>query len=91
MKSFSGQNYHVRVHQQVAMCPGLIIRKVARNPNLLLFFPKINITKLAGCVLDLQKSNNKESSLASVYLILFLPRSNVSLSSCIYSGTMILS
>ena len=71
---FSGQNYHARVHQQVAMCPGLIIRKVAWNPILLLFFPKINITKLVGCALDLKKkkkSSNKESSLASVYLYLF--------------------
>lgn len=72
-EEFSGQNYHARVHQQVAMCPGLIIRKVAWNPILLLFFPKINITKLVGCALDLKKkkSSNKESSLASVYLYLF--------------------
>lgn len=54
-EEFSGQNYHARVHQQVAMCPGLIIRKVAWNPILLLFFPKINITKLVGCALDLKK------------------------------------
>lgn len=75
------------------MCPGWIIRKVAWNPNLLLFFPKINITKLAGCALNVKKkkkSSNKESSLASVYLFLFFTRSNVSLSSCIYSGIMIL-
>lgn len=37
------------------MCPGLIIRKVAWNPILLLFFPKINITKLVGCALDFKK------------------------------------
>ena len=59
------------------MCPGLIIRKVAWNPILLPFFPKINITKLVGCALDFKKkkkkkkSSNKESSLASVYLYLF--------------------
>lgn len=37
------------------MYPGLIIRKVVWNVNLLLFFPKINITKLAGCALNLKK------------------------------------
>jgi hypothetical protein len=51
----SGQDCHVATHQQVAMCSGLIIRKVAWNSNLFLFFPKINITKLAGCALNLKK------------------------------------
>ena len=96
--AFSGQNYHARVHQQVAMCPGLIIRKVAWNPILLLFFPKINITKLVGCALDFKKKKKKNRAIKSHLWPLFIfiyfffkPSSNVSLSSCIYSGIMILS
>lgn len=55
------------------MCPGWIIRKVAWNPNLLLFFPKINITKLAGCALNVKKKKNQaiKSHLWPLFIFFF--------------------